>query len=70
MGNLDALSDWGHARDYVDMQWQMLQQEKPEDFVMPLVVKESVSRFIELAATHWDGEQHSGKGTGARRIRT
>ena len=34
MGNLDSLRDWGHARDYVEMQWLMLQQEKPEDFVI------------------------------------
>jgi GDPmannose 4,6-dehydratase len=35
MGNLDSLRDWGHARDYVEMRWRMLQQEQPEDFVIP-----------------------------------
>ena len=46
MGNLDALRDWGHARDYVDMQWRMLQQEKPEDFVIATGRQESVRRFM------------------------
>jgi GDPmannose 4,6-dehydratase len=50
MGNLDSLRDWGHARDYVEMQWRMLQQEKAEDFVIATGRQESVRRFIELAA--------------------
>ena len=50
IGNLDALRDWGHARDYVEMQWRMLQQEQPEDFVIATGRQESVRRFIELAA--------------------
>ena len=50
MGNLDSLRDWGHARDYVEMQWRMLQQEKPEDFVIATGRQESVRRFIELSA--------------------
>jgi len=50
MGNLDSLRDWGHARDYVEMQWLMLQQENPEDFVIATGRQESVRRFIELAA--------------------
>ena len=50
MGNLDSLRDWGHARDYVEMQWRMLQQEKPEDFVIATGRQESVRCFIELAA--------------------
>jgi len=50
MGNLDSLRDWGHARDYVEMQWRMLQQETPEDFVIATGRQESVRRFIELAA--------------------
>jgi GDPmannose 4,6-dehydratase len=50
MGNLDSLRDWGHARDYVEMQWRMLQQESPEDFVIATGRQESVRRFIELAA--------------------
>jgi len=63
MGNLDSLRDWGHARDYVTMQWLMLQQEQPEDFVIATGRQESVRRFIELTAQqlgwgpmHWEGE--------------
>ena len=51
MGNLDSLRDWGHARDYVEMQWRMLQQSQPEDFVIATGRQESVRRFIELAAS-------------------
>src|SRR3982750_1110272 len=51
LGNLDALRDWGHARDYVEMQWLMLQQEKPEDFVIATGVQYSVRQFVERAAT-------------------
>ena len=50
MGNLDAKRDWGHARDYVEMQWLMLQQEKPEDYVIATGRMESVRKFIELCA--------------------
>ncbi|MDO6351084.1 GDP-mannose 4,6-dehydratase [Synechococcus sp. YX-04-1] len=50
MGNLDSLRDWEHARDYVEMQWLMLQQERPDDFVIATGRQESVRRFIELAA--------------------
>ena len=63
MGNLDAMRDWGHARDYVDMQWRMLQQETPEDFVIATGRQESVRRFMELSANYlgwgtliWEGE--------------
>ena len=63
MGNLDSLRDWGHARDYVEMQWRMLQQDSPEDFVIATGRQESVRRFIELTAVelgwgaiHWEGE--------------
>ena len=45
--------DWGHARDYVEMQWRMLQQETPEDFVIATGRQESVRKFIELSAKHW-----------------
>ena len=67
MGNLDSLRDWGHARDYVEMQWRMLQQDSPEDFVIATGRQESVRRFIELSALrlgwnhneergiHWEG---------------
>ena len=63
LGNLDALRDWGHARDYVEMQWRMLQQDQPEDFVIATGRQESVRRFVELSAgalgwgaLQWDGE--------------
>ena len=50
MGNLDAKRDWGHARDYVRMQWLMLQQDTPEDYVIATGVQYSVRQFIEKAA--------------------
>ena len=50
VGNMDALRDWGHARDFVRMQWLMLQQEQPEDFVIATGVQHSVREFILLAA--------------------
>jgi len=50
MGNLDALRDWGHAKDFVRMQWLMLQQEQPEDFVIATGVQYSVRQFIEWSA--------------------
>jgi GDPmannose 4,6-dehydratase len=50
MGNLDSLRDWGHAKDYVRMQWLMLQQEQPEDFVIATGVQYSVRQFIEMSA--------------------
>lgn len=61
LGNMDALRDWGHARDYVEMQWLMLQQEKPEDFVIATGVQYSVRQFVEFAAKalgvtiRWEG---------------
>jgi GDPmannose 4,6-dehydratase len=62
LGNLSALRDWGHARDYVEMQWRMLQQEKPEDFVIATGVQHSVREFVARAAEvlgialEWEGE--------------
>ncbi|KKN07714.1 hypothetical protein LCGC14_1064170 [marine sediment metagenome] len=50
MGNMDALRDWGHAKDYVRMQWMMLQQEQPEDFVIATGIQYSVRQFIEWSA--------------------
>jgi GDPmannose 4,6-dehydratase len=50
MGNMDALRDWGHAKDYVRMQWMMLQQNHPEDFVIATGVQYSVRQFIEWSA--------------------
>ncbi|MGI9274937.1 MAG: GDP-mannose 4,6-dehydratase [Endozoicomonas sp.] len=61
LGNIDALRDWGHARDYVKMQWLMLQQDKPEDFVIATGVQFSVRQFVELTAKElgisiqWEG---------------
>lgn len=62
LGNMDSLRDWGHARDYVEMQWLMLQQEKPEDFVIATGVQYSVRHFVNAAAQvlgmdlTWKGE--------------
>ncbi len=50
MGNIDALRDWGHAKDYVRMQWMMLQQDQPEDFVIATGVQYTVRQFIEWSA--------------------
>ncbi len=50
LGNLDSKRDWGHAKDYVEMQWLMLQQENPEDFVIATGRMETVRRFIEISA--------------------
>lgn len=54
LGNLDALRDWGHAKDYVEMQWLMLQQEKPEDFVIATGKQYSVRDFVNAAAKELD----------------
>ena len=62
MGNVDALRDWGHAKDYVRMQWLMLQQDTPEDFVIATGVQYSVRQFIEKTAAalgmqlRWEGQ--------------
>jgi len=50
LGNMDALRDWGHAKDYVEMQWLMLQQDQPEDFVIATGVQYSVRQFVDTAA--------------------
>ena len=54
LGNLDSLRDWGHAKDYVEMQWLMLQQENPEDFVIATGVQYSVRDFVSIAAKELD----------------
>ncbi|WP_041655794.1 GDP-mannose 4,6-dehydratase [Azoarcus sp. KH32C] len=54
LGNLDSLRDWGHARDYVEMQWLMLQQDKPEDFVIATGLQYSVRQFVDAAARELD----------------
>ena len=50
LGNLNSLRDWGHAKDFVEMQWRMLQQDQPSDFVIATGRQESVRRFVELSA--------------------
>ena len=50
LGNMDALRDWGHAKDYVQMQWMMLQQDKPEDYVIATGLQYSVRQFVEWSA--------------------
>jgi GDPmannose 4,6-dehydratase len=68
LGNMDAKRDWGHARDYVEMQWLMLQQDKPEDFVIATGVQYSVREFVEIAAkelgitVRWEGKGIDEKG--------
>ena len=54
LGNLDAKRDWGHAKDYVEMQWLMLQQDEPEDFVIATGVQYSVRDFVNAAAVELD----------------
>ncbi len=62
LGNMNALRDWGHARDYVEMQWLMLQQESPEDYVIATGEQHSVREFVEVCARelgiaiNWEGE--------------
>ena len=68
LGNLDAKRDWGHAKDYVEMQWLMLQQEQPEDFVIATGVQYSVRDFVNAAAeeldikVRWEGQGVNEKG--------
>jgi len=68
LGNLDAKRDWGHARDYVEMQWLMLQQDEPEDFVIATGVQYSVRDFVNAASAEvgisirWEGEGEAEKG--------
>ena len=62
LGNMSAKRDWGHAKDYVKMQWLMLQQDEPEDFVIATGIQHSVREFVEIAAAElgmqmeWQGE--------------
>jgi GDPmannose 4,6-dehydratase len=65
LGNLSALRDWGHAKDYVEMQWLMLQQQQPEDFVIATGVQYSVRQFVEMAAAELGiALRFSGEGAG------
>jgi GDPmannose 4,6-dehydratase len=63
LGNLDSLRDWGHAKDYVEMQWRMLQQEQPEDFVIATGKQYSVRQFVDAAAAEL-GIELSWQGSG------
>lgn len=68
LGNMDSLRDWGHARDYVEMQWLMLQQDQPEDFVIATGQQYSVRHFVTIACEkvgieiRWEGEGIDEKG--------
>jgi len=72
LGNLNALRDWGHARDYVEMQWLMLQQESPRDYVIATGKQHSVREFVDLAAQRleiniiWQGSGIEEKGIDAK----
>ncbi len=61
LGNLDSKRDWGHAKDYVEMQWMMLQQKKPKDYVIATGRTETVRRFVELSAIElgWNSKKNS-----------
>ncbi|MEK9672776.1 MAG: GDP-mannose 4,6-dehydratase [Rhodospirillaceae bacterium] len=71
LGNLDAKRDWGHARDYVEGMWRILQQDAPDDFVLATGETHSVREFVELAFAHagmtirWQGEGRGEKGVSA-----
>jgi GDPmannose 4,6-dehydratase len=69
MGNMDSLRDWGHAKDYVRMQWMMLQQDKPQDFVIATGRQISVRDFVRMTGHNLGLEiQFEGKGTSERGI--
>ncbi len=76
LGNLSAERDWGHARDYVEGMWRMLQQDTPDDYVLATGVKHSVRRFVGLAFTEvgiriqWNGSGVAEKGVDAKTGRT
>jgi len=78
LGNLDSMRDWGHARDYVEAQWMMLQQETPRDYVIATGEQHSVREFVDIAAAelgitlHWQGvgvEEHAIDDSGATIVR-
>ena len=68
LGNLDALRDWGHARDYVEMQWRMLQQKEPQDFVIATGRQTSIRDFIQLASLKLGWGKIIWKGKGINEI--
>jgi GDPmannose 4,6-dehydratase len=72
VGNMDAVRDWGHARDYVEGMWRVLQQEVPDDYILATGVKNSVRKFVELAFAEvgvriqWNGSGVAEKGVDAK----
>ena len=69
LGNMDSLRDWGHARDYVEAMWLMLQQQQPEDFVIATGEQHSVREFVEVAAAKLDLKiKWSGKGVDEKAV--
>ena len=68
LGNLNAMRDWGHAKDYVEMQWLMLQQDEPDDFVIATGLQYSVRDFVDIAYDYlgkkirWEGKALQEKG--------
>jgi GDPmannose 4,6-dehydratase len=68
LGNIEAMRDWGHAKDYVEMQWMMLQQNKPEDYCIATGIQHSVRDFVQFAWGYlgkkiiWQGEGVNEKG--------
>src|SRR6201747_539462 len=69
LGNMDSLRDWGHARDYVEAQWLMLQQSQPEDFVIATGEQHSVREFVDVAARKLDLKiKWSGKGVDEKAV--
>lgn len=75
LGNLDAKRDWGHAKDFVEMQWLMLQQDRPEDFVIATGIQHSVRDFVDTAAQElgmsirWEGKGIEEKGYWIKKIK-
>src|SRR4029079_836917 len=76
LGNLDAMRDWGHARDYVDGMWRILQQDVPDDFILATGEMHSVREFVELAfaevghAISWEGQGEDEVGRDSKTGRT
>jgi len=67
LGNLQARRDWGHARDYVEAQWLMLQQDRPQDYVIATGRQHSVRDFVEKAASHL-GMRIEWRGSGSEEV--
>ena len=76
LGNLNAMRDWGHAKDFVEMQWLMLQQDEPDDYVIATGEQHSVRDFVDIAASEigiaikWEGQGVNEKGINAANGKT